>query len=96
MENVLEERTSKTSEAQKRASNAWDKAHTETLGLKFRNGVKDKLKTVAMNSNESLTMYMINAFKQRAIREGLLTEEQAETLLEEDPAGEWVKAYIEE
>ncbi len=90
------ESKSKLPEYRRRANQAYDEKHTETLGLKFKKGVKEKMKTVADRSGQSLTSYLVAALKEKAIREGILTEEQASTLLDEDHEGAWIRAYLSE
>ena len=83
------------SEAQKKASANWDKDNMEFLRLKLKIGIKDKWKAIAENADQSLTSFIADAVKEKALREGLLTADQAASIMEKDLEGTWVKAYQE-
>ena len=73
----------------------WKSKHTENLQLSVRKGVKENLKAIAANSGKNLTEYILEAIKEKALREDIMTEEQAETFAQEDTEGIWRQKYTE-
>lgn len=86
---------SKVSPAKKAANARWNNGHLDTLGISLRKGVKDKVKAVVERSDSNMVTFISDAIIEKALRENLITEEQAKTILEEDLEGEWIKAYNE-
>lgn len=84
------------SEAKRRAITKWNGAHTDTVTLCVRKGVKNKWKTLAELSGLPLKDFVAAAIAQKALADGLITADQAETLPDEDTEGEWVKNLLPE
>ncbi len=92
----MTDETKKVSEARRKANNKWDSVHLETMGISLKYGVKGKIKAICSRSGETMISFILSAIQEKAIREGILTEEQASTLLDEDHEGAWIRAYLSE
>lgn len=83
-----------STDAKRKANAKWNQAHTDTITLCVRKGVKNKWKTIAELSGLPLKDYIATAIAQKALADGLITADQAGTLPDEDPEGEWVKSLL--
>ena len=81
---------------QTEATLRWKGKHRGDFALTMRKGVKEKYKAVSARAGKSVTAFVAEAFVEKALREKLITEDQAKTLHDEDLEGTWVEEYMKE
>lgn len=57
------------SEAQKRAVEKYQKAHTETITIRYKKGVKDMIQDHAALTGESMAGFVLRACKEQMARD---------------------------